>query len=129
MVVKYDVFKHLRARVKSKSNVLNRKSSVNITMRSLLVVDLDKQCFRYVVKVNRIVIGRVELAEITENRHVYSIPEDYFVGWFVWNLQNDMVFRRRIRSMIRSRDSLMVLQLRPAHCQVDLKRYECGFRN
>lgn len=90
---------------------------------TLVVVELDKKCYRYLVQVADIVIDRVELVEITKNHQAYSVPVDFFHGWFLWNLQNDTEFRQRIRSVLRCRDRLAVINISPPCTSVGLKRY------
>lgn len=93
-------------------------------MKSFFVaIDLDKQSFRYLVSVNGIVITPVDLAEINKNQKVYFVPEDLFVGYFLWYLQHDTSFRRRLRRVLKSNDQLAVLEMTPQRCPVDKKRY------
>lgn len=93
-------------------------------MKSFFVaIDLDKQSFRYLVSVNGIVITPVDLAEINKNQKVYFVPEDLFLGCFLWYLQHDTAFRRRLRRVLKSNDQLAVLEMTPQRCPVDKKRY------
>lgn len=90
---------------------------------SFVAIDLDKQSFRYLVSVNGIVITPVDLAEINKNQKVYYFPEDLFVGYFLWYLQHDTAFRRRLRRVLKSNEQLAVLEMTSQCCPVDKKRY------
>lgn len=93
-------------------------------MKSFFVaIDLDKQSFCYLVSVNGIVIKPVDLAEINKNQKVFFVPEDLFVGYFLWYLQHDTSFRRRLRRVLKSNDQLAVLEMTAQRCPVDKKRY------
>lgn len=90
---------------------------------TFFVLDLDKQYSRFQVKVNGIVLERVGIAEITKNeKQKYSVPEDFFVGWFLWNLEHDTVFRKHVRSVLKHRDRQAVIELNPECLPVAVKR-------
>lgn len=90
---------------------------------TFFVLDLDKQYSRFQVKVRGIVLERVGIAEITKNeKQKYSVPEDFFVGWFLWNLEHDTVFRKHVRSVLKHRDRQAVIELITECLPVAVKR-------
>lgn len=88
---------------------------------TLIVCDLDKQYSQYYVKQEEIVIRPTHAGQPAINK-AYAVPEDFFVGWFLWNLRNDRDFRRRFRSLLQSRDRLAIVEITPPCCPVAAKR-------
>lgn len=83
----------------------------------LFVVDLDKQACQYSIKHKGIEKSPLNETEISETRTL-SVPEDFFISWFLWNLEHDQMFRRRISSLLNRRDQQTTVQLTPSNSPV-----------
>lgn len=90
----------------------------------LFVVDLDRKCFRFTVKVLKLVKELIELppSQFQSYFNVYFSCPEFFFGYFLPNLQEDMLFRLRFRNLLRSRDRTPFVVLRESKYQVDKTR-------
>lgn len=89
---------------------------------SFILVDLDKDFQKYLVRVKDIAIQPISPVPLSDHKvQQHSIPNFF---WFLQNLQNDQVFRLRVRHQLKTRPRPTIFQLSEPFWMIDFKRFE-----